>query len=68
MIFVIVYLYHMKTKKKSSLHNKLDEKGSEDIQMMTKDSDGWKYKKLEDADGDDFSNSTTIDEHKKMLN
>ena len=36
--------------------------------MMTNDSDGWKYKKPEDADGDDPSDSTTIDEHIKMLN
>ena len=63
-----MYLCCMRTKKKSSLYNKRDEKGSEDIQMMTKDSDGWKYKKLEDADGDDSSDSTTADEHKKMLN
>ena len=55
-------------KKKFSSYNKLYEKGSEHIQMMTKDSDGEKYKKLEDADGDDSSDSTTIDEHKKMLN
>ena len=55
-------------KKKSSSYNKLYEKDSEHIQMMTKDSDGEKYKKLEDADGDDSSDSTTIDEHKKMLN
>ena len=54
-------------KKKSSLYNKLYEKGSKHTQMMT-DSDGEKYKKLEDADGDDSSDSTTIDEHKKMLN
>jgi len=37
------------------------------IEMTTKDSNGWKYKKLEDAESDS-SDSTTIDEHKKMLN
>ena len=57
----------MRTKKRSSRYSKLHEKGSEHIQMMTKDSDGWKYKKLEDADGDDSSDSTTTDELKKML-
>ena len=36
--------------------------------MITKDSDGWKYKKLEDANGDDSSDSIITDEHKKMLN
>ena len=37
--------------------------------MVTKDSDGWKkYNKLEDGDNDDSSDSTTADEHKKMLN
>jgi len=35
--------------------------------MMAKGSNGWKYKKLEDTVGDS-SDSTIIDEHKKMLN
>ena len=58
----------MKIRKSSSWHNKLHEKGSNHIEMITKDSDGWKYKKLKDADGDDSSDSTITDEHKKMLN
>ena len=37
------------------------------VQMVTKDSDDWNYKKLEDGDNDDSSDSTT-DEHKKILN
>ena len=57
----------MRTKKRSSRCSKLNEKGSEHIKMITKDSDGWKYKKLEDADDDDSSDSTTTDELKKML-
>jgi len=44
----------------------LDEKDSVHIEMTTKDSNGWKHKKLEDAE-DDSSDSTTKDEHKKML-
>ena len=55
----------MRTKKRSFRYCKLHEKGSEHIQMITKDSDGWKY---EDADGDDSSDSTATDEHKKILN
>ena len=55
----------MKIRKSSSWHNKLHEKGFKHIEMITKDSDGWKYKKLKDADGDDFSDSTITDEHKK---
>ena len=35
---------------------------------MTKDCDGWKYKKLEDAYGDDSGDSTATDDHKKLLN
>ena len=35
--------------------------------MMVEDSDGWKYKKLEEAEGDSSDNTTT-DEHKKTLN
>jgi len=54
-------------KVKVSQYNKLDEKDSVHIEMMTKDSNGWKYKKLEDAESDS-SDSTTTDEHKKMLN
>jgi len=55
-------------KVKVSQYNKLDEKDSVHIEM-TKDSNGWKYKKLEDAKGDhDSSDSTTKDEHKKILN
>jgi len=54
-------------KVKVSQYNKLDEKDSVHIEMTTKDSNGWKYKKLEDAEGDS-SDSTTTDEHKKMLN
>ena len=54
-------------KVKASQHNKVDEKDIVRIEMKTKDSDGWKYKKLEDAEGDS-SDSTTTDEHKKMLN
>ena len=56
----------MRKKKRSSQYSKLHEKGSEHIQMITKDCDGWN-KKLEDADGVDSSDSTTTDEHKKML-
>jgi len=48
-------------------YNKLDEKDSVHTEVTTKDSNGWKYKKLEDAEGDS-SDSTTKDEHKKMLN
>ena len=33
-------------------------------EMMTKDSNGWKHKKFEDAEGDS-SDSTTTDEHKR---
>ena len=56
----------MKTKKKSLYnYSKPDEKGSEHIQMVTKDSDGWKYKKLEDGNNDDSIDNTTADEHKK---
>ena len=55
----------MKTRKSSSWHNKSHEKGSKHIEMITKDSDGWKYKKFKDADGDDSSDSTVTDEHKK---
>ena len=47
---------------------KLDEKSYENIPMITKDFDGWKYKKLEEGESDDSSDSTTTDEHKKMLN
>ena len=36
--------------------------------MYTDDSDDKKHKKLEDADGDDPSDSTATDEHKKMSN
>ena len=43
-------------------YNKMDEKDSVHIEMTTKDSNGWKYKKLEDAEGDS-SDSTTTDEH-----
>ena len=58
----------MKPKKKSLFnYDKPDEKGSEHIQMVTKDSDGWKCKKLKDSDGDDSIDNTTADEH-KMLN
>ena len=46
-------------RKKSPPYAKLDEKGYEDIPVTTKDSDGWKYKKLEDGENDDTSDSTT---------
>jgi len=36
--------------------------------MTTKDSNGWKYKKLEDAEGDSSDSTIIIDEPKKMLN
>ena len=36
--------------------------------MYTDDSDGKKHKEVEDADGDDSSDSTATNEHKKMLN
>ena len=45
----------------------MDEKYCVHIEVTTKDSNGWEYKKLEDAEGDS-SDSTTTDEHKKMLN
>ena len=67
-IIIVTVILNFK-KVNSSKYNKRDEKGSEHIQMMTKDSDGWKkYNKLEDGDNDDSSDSTTADEHKKMLN
>ena len=60
--------FYKKTRReKFSPYAKLNEKGYEHLPMTTKDSDGWKYKKLEDGEGDDSSDSTT-DEHKKMLN
>ena len=63
---IIIFVRFLKKirREKSSPYTKLDEKGYEHI---TKDSDGWKYKKLEDGEGDDSSGSTT-DKHKKMLN
>ena len=66
-VIAILAILHF-NKASSSQNNKPDEKGSEHIQMITKDSDGWKYKKLEDADGDDSSDDTATDEHKKLLN
>ena len=66
-VIAILAILHF-NKASSSQNNKPDEKGSEHIQMMTKDCDGWKYKKLEDADGDDSGDSTTTDDHKKLLN
>jgi len=47
-------------------YNKLDEKDSVHIEVTTKDSNGRKHKKLEDAEGD--SSDSTTKEHKKMLN
>ena len=59
----------MKAKRKVEppRYKKLDEKGTEQMQMMTKDSNSWKYKKLKDAESDS-TDSTATDEHKKMLN
>ena len=59
----IVFVQFFKKNRKE----KSDEKGYEHISMATKDSDSWKYEKLEDGEGGDSSDSTT-DEHKKMLN
>ena len=64
---VFVLFFKKNRKEKSSPYAKMDEKGYEHIPMATKDSDSWKYKKLEDGEGGDYSDSTT-DEHKKMLN
>ena len=66
---IIFVLYFMKVRKVNSQY-KLDEKGTIHIQMMTKESGKEKYKKLstEDGEGDDSSDSTVTDEHKKMLN
>ena len=55
------------SKEKSPQYNKLNEKSYEDIPMATKDSGGWKYKRLEDQESEDSSDSTVTDEHKKML-
>ena len=65
---IFVQFYKKTRREKSSPYAKLDEKGYERLLMTTKDSDGCKYKKLEDGEGDDSSDSTTTDEHKKMLN
>jgi len=46
---------------KLGLINKLDEKDSTYIEMMAKVSNGWKYKKLEDGEGRDSSDSTTTE-------
>jgi len=53
--------------KKVSQYDKLDEKDTVHMEITTKVSNGWKYKKLEDAESDS-SDSTITDEHKKMLN
>ena len=65
---VFVQYFKKARKEKSPQYAKLDEKGYEHIPMAAKDSDSWKYKKLEDGEGGDSSDSTTTDEHKKMLN
>ena len=52
---------------KSPPYDKLDEKNYEHIPMTIKDSGGWKYKRLEDGEDDDSSDSAVTDEHKKML-
>ena len=67
-IIIIVQCFKRARKEKSSQYTKPDEKGYEHVLMTTKDSDGCKYKKLEDGEGDDSSENTTTDEHKKMLN
>jgi len=54
-------------KEKSPPYNKLDEKNYEHIPMTTKDSSSWKYKRLEDGEDDDSSDSAVTDEHKNML-
>ena len=64
---IFIQFFKRARKEKSSQYTKPDEKGYEHVLMTTKDSDGWKYKKLEDGEGDDSSDSTT-DEYKKMLN
>ena len=48
--------------------SELDKKGTAHLEMVTINSDGWKYKKLEDKEADSSDDSTTTDEHKKMLN
>ena len=54
-------------KEKSPQYNKLDKTNYELIPMTTKDSGSWKYKRLEDREDDDSSDSAVADEHKKML-
>ena len=63
-ISIIFVQFFKKMREKSPPYPKLDE----NIPMTTKHFDGWKYKKLEDGESDDSSDSTTTDEHKKMLN
>jgi len=59
---VSVVIFMREGKVKVSQYNKLDKKDSVHIEVATKDSNGWKYKKLEDAESDS-SDSTTTDVH-----
>ena len=43
----------------------MNKKGTTHLEKVTINSDGWKYKKLEDKEVDSNNDSTTTDEHKK---
>ena len=58
---IVFVRFYKKARKEKSSQYALGEKGYEHIPMATKDSD-------EDGEGGDSSDSTTTDEHKKMLN
>ena len=65
-----VYIFVQRFKRSRSRKEKspqLNEKSYEHIPMTTKDSGGWKYKRLEDQEDEDSSDSKVTDEHKKML-